>query len=177
MSKRTLLKSFAKQKKISKAEDNSFNKNNVPKASEKNIAQENKLVEKSHRRFSGDYGTRGVRGTIRLEQIITISQKTVHRQEAPFAESCLPKTMKIAIDSRDLLFPLLKSYPSSWSFIDKIFALVAPVFEKDIENFYKNKGNCMAEMFSNLQVERFDKIVSQNLSEKIEAIKLEKGIK
>ncbi len=170
MRRKSILKSSVKPKQKPKAALSLFNKNVSSNSNNDTPATERNFPVKPVRKFSGNYGTRG---TIGLEQTITIVQKTTLRQEAPFAESCFPKTMKIAFDSRELLFPLLSSYPSSWSFIDKVFVMLTPLFEGNVIKFYANKGVCMAEIYSSAKIERFDKLLSQHLLEKIETIKLE----
>lgn len=170
MRRKSILKQVAKPEQKPKVAS-SLSKQNVSSTPNNGTpTTEKKFSAKPEHKFSGGYGTRG---TINLEQTITIFQKTTLRQETPFAESCLPKTMKIAIDSRELLFPLLTSYPSSWSFIDKVFIMLTPFFEGNVIKFYARKGLCMAEICSEVQIEGFDKILSQLLLEKIEIIKLE----
>jgi hypothetical protein len=173
MRRKSILKQPVKSEQKPKAASALPNKNAPSNFDSNEPPAKSNLPAKRARKSSGGYGTRGTRGTIGLEQTITIVQKTTLRQEAPFAESCLPKTMKIAIESRELLFPLLSSFPSSWSFIDKVFVMLTPFFEGNVIKFYAKKGLCMAEICNSKQIEGFDKILSQVLLEKIETIKLE----
>ena len=171
MRRKSILKPPPKSEQKPKAPISLANKSLVSDSTNSPSLAKSTFPAKRAGRFSGSYGTRG---TIGLEQTITIVPKTTLRQEAPFAESCLPKTMKIAIEFRELLFPLLSSYPSSWSFIDKVFVMLTPAFEADVTKFYANKGLCMAKIYTKAHLERFDELLTKHLLEKIETIKLEK---
>ena len=171
MRRKSILKPSAKPKQKPKTAPASSNKNISSNSNNGTSATERNFPAKTTPKSSGSYGTRGTFG---LEQTITIVQKTTLRQDAPFAESCLPKTMKIALDSRELILPLLCALPSSWSFIDKVFVMLAAVFREDVAKHYANKGQCMAKMYHCLQIERFDKILARDLLEKIENMKLKK---
>jgi hypothetical protein len=169
MRRKSILKPSAKPKQKPKVAQSIASKNSLLVSNNDSPSTKRNISTMSARKTSGSFGTRGIIG---IEQTITIVQKTILRQETPFAESCLPRTMKIALESRELLLPLLRSYPSSWSFIDKIFVMLASVFREDVAKFYANKELCMAKIYSSMQIERFDKILARDLLEKIEALKL-----
>jgi len=170
MRRKSILIPLTKPQQKTKTAPSLLNKNASSNSNKVAPPAKSNFSARPARKSLGSYGTRG---TIALEQTITIVQKIALRQEAPFAESCLPKTMKIALDSREFVLPLLRSYPNSWSFIDKVFVMLAPIFREDIAKHYAKDGQSMVEIYHCLQIECFDKLISQLLLEKIEAIKLQ----
>ena len=126
------------------------------------------------RQPSGSYGSRGHSGpalSITTVQKTVLVQKTSLRVEKYFTETCLPKTKEVAFNSSELLLPLVRSYPSLWSFIDKIVVMLAPKFQEEVEAYYANEGECMEKMFRLSQIEYLDQLLARDLSEKIENIK------
>ena len=123
---------------------------------------------------SGSYGSRGNRGpTLDLTTIqkTVLVQKTTLRVERYFTETCLPKTKDIAFNSSEVLLPLVRSYPNSWSFIDKVVVMLAPKFREEVEAYYANEGECLEEMFKLSQIEYLDQLLARDLAEKIEGIR------
>lgn len=126
---------------------------------------------------SGSYGSRGNRGpalTLRTVQRTVLVQKLALRLEKYFTESCLPKTKEVAFNSSELLLPLVRSYPSSWSFVDKLFVMLAPKFREDVEQYYAHGGECLEDMFKLSQIQYLDQLLARDLSKKIEEMKAEK---
>lgn len=123
---------------------------------------------------SGSYGSRGNRGlelSLATTQKTVLVQKTTLRLEKYFTETCLPRTKEIAFGSSDVLLPLVRSYPSLWSFIDKVVVMLAPKFREEVEAYYANEGASMEEMFKLSQIQYLDELLARDLSEKIDDIR------
>lgn len=108
-------------------------------------------------------------------QRTVLVQKTTLRVEKYFTETCLPRTKDIAFNSSDLLLPLVRSYPSSWSFIDKVVVMLGPEFRKEVEAYYANEGECMEELFKPSQIQYLDQLLARDLSKVIEDIRKDRG--
>src|SRR5688500_18566555 len=97
----------------------------------------------------------------KLALTVSTSAPTVMlRQEISCTESCLPETMSIAEQSKDLLAPLLRYSPRAWSFGDMVLVLLAPDFRADIRRHYLNTGPTMMNMFDSNQIEDLDKLLA-----------------
>ncbi|MBK8467029.1 MAG: hypothetical protein IPL32_14505 [Chloracidobacterium sp.] len=126
------------------------------------------------RQSSDSYGSRGHRRpelTITTVQKTILVQKTSLRVEKHFTESCLPKTKAIGFESSELLLPLLRSYPSSWSFIDKVVVMLVPDCLQHVEEYYANEGKRMEEMYPSSQIQYIDQLLARDLCKKIEDLK------
>jgi hypothetical protein len=126
---------------------------------------------------SGSYGSRGNRGpelTLRTVQRLTLAQKQSLRLEKYFTETCLPRTKTIAFDSCELLLPLVRTYPSSWSFVDKVVVMLAPGLREEVEKYYANEGKCMDEIYLLSQIEYLDQLLARDLKAKLKTLTSQK---
>ena len=102
---------------------------------------------------------------------VTPVQETLLVPESPYTELCLPQTMALAQQSKKLLYPLLRPFPKSWSFPDKVLVMLAPSFLQDVRSYYSNDGLSMVGMFESNQIEYFDKLLLRDLTKLLTNIK------
>ena len=107
---------------------------------------------------------------MRTIQTTGMVQKQILRLEKYFSETCLPKTKAIAFNSSELLLPLVREYPTSWAFVDKIVVLLAPGLRVEVEKYYALEGECMEVLYKRSQIEYLDELLARDLTGLVEKI-------
>ncbi|MCI0486951.1 MAG: hypothetical protein L0229_10160 [Blastocatellia bacterium] len=107
----------------------------------------------------------------KTDHSLSIGHEVLLLNESPYAESCLPQTMKMAEQSKRLLSRLLRQFPKKWPFADKVLALLAPSFLEDIRDYYSNNGQGMMRMFEGHQLEYLDNLLVRDLTKLLKNIK------
>ena len=108
---------------------------------------------------------------INLSQNLTTKPTMMLRQECSYTESCIPQTIKIAEQSKNLLYSLIRYLPKVWSFADKVLVFLVPDFRADVRRYYLNDGQNMVNIFDSNQIEELDKLLAQNLTEVLNIVR------
>ena len=85
------------------------------------------------------------------------------RQDRGYTESCLPRTMDLANENRDLIEPKLDPSTEKFPFQDRVLIWLAPYWLKDVEQFHSGDGNSMDANHEEHKLSRFDDHYSQVL--------------
>ena len=91
-------------------------------------------------------------------------------QERTFAETSLPLTMEMANHVKELLIPMLDTFPRSWPFDDRVLAWLAPTLADDIKVFHDSSGHTMNEVFQDHQINHMDNTFLNILINRLETI-------
>jgi hypothetical protein len=90
--------------------------------------------------------------------------------ESAYSESCLPRTMELAMQTKRLISAELRGINRKWAFEDRVLVWVAEYWSKDVEEYYRAGTRTMAEQFSPHQIEHFDEAYRQVLGERLKEI-------
>ena len=63
----------------------------------------------------------------------------------------------------------LSETPSTWPFMDRVLAWLAPTFRPDIERYYASGGPSMAEQMKEHQLEAIDRLLLQHIERRLRA--------
>src|SRR5215216_5183951 len=81
----------------------------------------------------------GLRLELDLQYQVCLESSIV--QERTYSEYYLPLTMKVALQSKDILMPELRQFPIGWPFEDKVLVRIAPTFREDVRSFHRGVGS------------------------------------
>jgi hypothetical protein len=115
-------------------------------------------------------GSKPKPNSLRQEYRMEMKQEIVIEDKNPFSKSCLPKMVKLAGDSCNLLLPQLAEYPVTWNFFDKVLVYVDSGFREYVEKYYSVNGSNMMGLYQANQINRLDTLLAQELQEKIRSI-------
>ena len=94
------------------------------------------------------------------------------RQDRGYTESCLPRTMDLANENRDLIEPKLDPSTEKFPFQDRVLIWLAPYWLGDVEQFHSGDGNSMDSNHEEYKLSRFDEHYSKVLGLVIQAKKI-----
>ena len=93
------------------------------------------------------------RATDHAKDVLVLS---LRQEPARFAESVLPKTMRLADRSRRLIEGEFSLGANDWPYEDRLLAWLVPGLAKDVENFHRAGGPPMSAIFKTHQTEHLD---------------------
>lgn len=89
------------------------------------------------------------------------------RQEISFSESCLPKTMAIALRHKRRIAAKLGPNGEDWPFEDRVLIWLAEHWSEDIAGYHTGSGAEMARRFDPDQLEHLDDHYSEKLRRRL----------
>lgn len=110
-----------------------------------------------------------IRLTPRLAPKQILAAKVGVKVEPPaFSLSALPLTIELAGILKNIISPLLRDIPETWSFDDRVLAWLYPDVRVKIEVYYQKNGAGMVELFSESDLRKLDKHLLRRLAERAE---------
>ncbi|HQO65041.1 MAG TPA: hypothetical protein PK528_15635 [Syntrophorhabdus sp.] len=90
-------------------------------------------------------------------------------QQIPFAESCLPKTIRLAKRNKARILPLLDKATEGFPFEDRVLIWLHSIWQEDVEKYHRSIGKAMTEMFFDSQHKlcKFDQYYREKLKTRL----------
>ena len=89
------------------------------------------------------------------------------RQELSFSESCLPKTMTMALRNRHRIAAKLGPESEGWPFEDQVLVWLAEHWKADVAGYRSGSNPEMAKRFDSDQLAHLDEHYARKLGERL----------
>jgi len=91
--------------------------------------------------------------------------------EDEFVETCLPLTMELADNNREIIEPRLPFINCKWPFHDKVLVWLFKTFREDVVKYHAQRGPMMVNIINRDALEHVDEAAFARLRVRIRAFK------
>ena len=93
------------------------------------------------------------------------------QQERSYSESCLPKTIELALQNKAKILSFLGEENKGWPFEDRVLVWLVPSFYSDVHKYHRETGPSMTAIFKPHHIEHFDSDFREKLAMRLAVVR------